>query len=401
MYIHIEKTLTSSSSTYRVRSFLGQGTFGTVVRCTRMSDMKTVAIKMIKNQGFYAEDAKEEVAILLKLKSLDSDKCNLVRWYQIRPIVQQITNALSHLKAVGIMHADLKMENVMFVNHQQEPYKVKVIDLGLACHMSAAKTGSYIQTCPYRSPEVILGLPLTGALDMCSLGCMAAFLYLSTLLYPGMYGYDMMRYIVDIQDCITSSWKLKTPERVRHETRIQPMETRRLKLRFLDAVLRHKRITHEDYADSAAKMNDVLLFVDMLKTMLELDAENFHPSKKVKRRCYASPTQNWIRSDVKKASVEGVRCRDVTIDHYRRLYYERMRDGKSSAGPSTSGSSTQTQTCTSPQTSQLGLKRKAADGEDVQPRKRSSVQFTSFTPAFGDPLPFLLADPLQCCQVGW
>nr|XP_020441996.1 homeodomain-interacting protein kinase 2-like [Monopterus albus]XP_020442006.1 homeodomain-interacting protein kinase 2-like [Monopterus albus] len=324
------------------------------------------------------------------------------------------------------MHADLKMENVMFVNHQQEPYKVKVIDLGLACHMSAAKTGSYIQTCPYRSPEVILGLPLTGALDMCSLGCMAAFLYLSTLLYPGMYGYDMMRYIVDIQgkppdllnlgcktnifferDCITSSWKLKTPERVRHETRIQPMETRRLKLRFLDAVLRHKRITHEDYADSAAKMNDVLLFVDMLKTMLELDAENFHPSKKVKRRCYASPanasssqdpmdlshpvphqrviahpsknsqTQNWIRSDVKKASVEGVRCRDVTIDHYRRLYYERMRDGKSSAGPSTSGSSTQTQTCTSPQTSQLGLKRKAADGEDVQPRKRSSVQFTS------------------------
>uniref|UniRef100_A0A3Q3K3L5 Protein kinase domain-containing protein n=1 Tax=Monopterus albus TaxID=43700 RepID=A0A3Q3K3L5_MONAL len=165
------ETLTSSSSTYRVRSFLGQGTFGTVVRCTRMSDMKTVAIKMIKNQGFYAEDAKEEVAILLKLKSLDSDKCNLVRWYQVfpdrghiclEPIVQQITNALSHLKAVGIMHADLKMENVMFVNHQQEPYKVKVIDLGLACHMSAAKTGSYIQTCPYRSPEVILGLPLTG-----------------------------------------------------------------------------------------------------------------------------------------------------------------------------------------------------------------------------------------------
>uniref|UniRef100_A0A3Q3KDD7 Protein kinase domain-containing protein n=1 Tax=Monopterus albus TaxID=43700 RepID=A0A3Q3KDD7_MONAL len=288
--VHVNIAVAKSLDLHQRKiSFLGQGTFGTVVRCTRMSDMKTVAIKMIKNQGFYAEDAKEEVAILLKLKSLDSDKCNLVRWYQeIRPIVQQITNALSHLKAVGIMHADLKMENVMFVNHQQEPYKVKVIDLGLACHMSAAKTGSYIQTCPYRSPEVILGLPLTGALDMCSLGCMAAFLYLSTLLYPGMYGYDMMRYIVDIQgkppdllnlgcktnifferDCITSSWKLKTPERVRHETRIQPMETRRLKLRFLDAVLRHKRITHEDYADSAAKMNDVLLFVDMLKTMLD------------------------------------------------------------------------------------------------------------------------------------
>uniref|UniRef100_A0A672S8U7 CRIB domain-containing protein n=1 Tax=Sinocyclocheilus grahami TaxID=75366 RepID=A0A672S8U7_SINGR len=28
-----------------------------------------------------------------------------------------------------------------------------------------------------------------------------------------------------------------------------------------------------------------------------------------------------------------------------------------------------------------------------------SLQF--FTPGFGDPLPFLLADPLQFCQVGW
>nr|XP_020465545.1 homeodomain-interacting protein kinase 2-like [Monopterus albus] len=546
--------LTSSSSTYRVRSFLGQGTFGTVVTCTRMVDMKTVAIKMIKNQGFYAEDAKNEVATLLKLKSLDSDKCNLVRWYQvfsdknhiclefehldkslydfmkeryfrpfllkeIRPIVQQIASALGHLKAVEIIHADLKMKNVMLVNHQQEPYKIKVIDFGLAHHVSAANIGSYIQTLPYRSPEVILGLPLTEALDMWSLGCIAAFMYLGTLLYPGRHEYDMMRYIVDIQgqppdhllnlghkthifferDCTTSSWKLKTPARVHRETGIQPMETRRLRLSSLDAILRHKRIIHEDYADSAAEMNDVLLFVDMLKAMLELDAakritpcqvtqhpfismrhlkslyplsnhvrscfemmvvcwnkaptpdkgkaacgllqegsrfkpqnlpshppaevqphcsnphpctssqttfsnesgmkrkvdhedltENDHPSKRVKHSqdptnlshpvpinahpSKDSQTQKWIRSEVKMASAEGVRSRCVTFDHYRRLYYERMRVGNSSAGPSTSGSSTQTQTCTSPQTSQSGLKRKAADVEDVQPRKKPSVQ---------------------------
>ncbi|XP_039977780.1 homeodomain-interacting protein kinase 1-like [Xiphias gladius] len=219
--------LASDSSFYLVQSFLGQGTFGKVVKCLRMTDMKTVAIKMIKIHGSNVKQTNEEVDVLLKLKSLDSDKCNLVRWYQvftdtghvclefehldkslsdfmkergfkplllkqIRPIILQLANALDHLKASGIIHADLKLENVMLVDHLQAPYRVKVIDFGLACDVSAAKLGSYIQTRPYRSPEIILGLPFTEAIDMWSLGCMAATLYLGTLLYPGMSQYDMV-----------------------------------------------------------------------------------------------------------------------------------------------------------------------------------------------------------------
>nr|XP_019946814.1 PREDICTED: homeodomain-interacting protein kinase 1-like [Paralichthys olivaceus] len=127
----------------------------------------------------------QEVAILKKLRSLDLDKQNIVQWYQfftdrehiclefehldkslfdfmteqnfrhlllkeIRPIVQQIAHALKHLKAVGFIHADLKLENMMLVDQQWEPFCVKVIDFGLACDVSAAKLGSYIQTRPYR-----------------------------------------------------------------------------------------------------------------------------------------------------------------------------------------------------------------------------------------------------------
>lgn len=158
---------------------------------------------------------------LTRLRSLDPDKCNLVRWHQvftdrghiclefehldksvfdfmkercyqplhlieIRPIAQQVfptacfstrtnslkiytceiilnifikrmtlitfqlANALNHLKAAGMIHADLKLENVMFVNHRQEPFRVKVIDFGLARTVSTARSGSYIQTCHYR-----------------------------------------------------------------------------------------------------------------------------------------------------------------------------------------------------------------------------------------------------------
>lgn len=38
----------------------------------------------------------------------------------------------------------------MLVNHQKQPYRVKVIDFSLACDTSAASMGSYIQSRSYR-----------------------------------------------------------------------------------------------------------------------------------------------------------------------------------------------------------------------------------------------------------
>lgn len=42
-----------------------------------------------------------------------------------------------------------------------------------------------------RSPEVFLGLPLTEAIDMWSLGCLCARLYLGVRLYCGKNEYEM------------------------------------------------------------------------------------------------------------------------------------------------------------------------------------------------------------------
>lgn len=42
-----------------------------------------------------------------------------------------------------------------------------------------------------RSPEVFLGLPLTDAIDMWSLGCLGARLYLGVRLYYGTNEYEM------------------------------------------------------------------------------------------------------------------------------------------------------------------------------------------------------------------
>ncbi|KAK9517641.1 hypothetical protein VZT92_022992 [Zoarces viviparus] len=350
--------LRSSFSEYLVESVVGQGAFGTVAKCRRIADRKTVAIKMMKNQN---QEAIAEVAVLLKLQFLDSDKCNLVRWYgsflsnehiclefehldrslsdlmvdrngkplhikEIRPIVQQLANALDHLKVARIIHADLKLDNIMLVNHAQEPFRVKVIDFGLAGEVSAARQGSYLQIHPYRSPEIILGLPFTEAIDMWSLGIVIATLYLGYLPFPGSNEYDMMRYIVETQgqppdtmltlgwktgryfqhNLTNSTWKLKTPEQFWRESGIRPQETMDETLGSLYDLVLIRAIGSKTNANGAAELSDVLHFVDLLNGMLQLDAaKRITPRQVLNHQFTSMCNMVWMHhfnSDVRSCS---------------------------------------------------------------------------------------------------
>jgi len=53
--------------------------------------------------------------------------------------------------------------------------------------------------CVSRAPEVLLGLPYSESIDMWSLGCVLAELYLGWPLYPGACEYDQIRYITQTQ----------------------------------------------------------------------------------------------------------------------------------------------------------------------------------------------------------
>ena len=107
----------------------------------------------------------------------------------------QVLTALMKLKQLGLIHADLKPENIMMVDPQRHPYRVKVIDFGSASHVSKAVPSTYLQSRYYRAPEIILGLPFNERIDMWSLGCVAAELFLGWPLYPGASEYDQIRYI--------------------------------------------------------------------------------------------------------------------------------------------------------------------------------------------------------------
>ncbi|XP_043928829.1 homeodomain-interacting protein kinase 1 isoform X3 [Protopterus annectens] len=322
--------LCSMTNSYEVLEFLGRGTFGQVAKCWKRSTNEIVAIKILKNHPSYARQGQIEVSILSRLSSENADEYNFVRSYEcfqhknhtclvfemleqnlydflkqnkfsplplkcIRPILQQVATALMKLKSLGLIHADLKPENIMLVDPARQPYRVKVIDFGSASHVSKTVCSTYLQSRYYRAPEIILGLPFCEAIDMWSLGCVIAELFLGWPLYPGASEYDQIRYISQTQglpaeyllsagaktsrffnretDSTYPLWRLKTPEEHELETGIKSKEARKYIFNCLDDMAQVNTPTDLEGTDMLAEKADRREYIDLLKKMLTIDAD--------------------------------------------------------------------------------------------------------------------------------
>ncbi|XP_059393097.1 homeodomain-interacting protein kinase 1 isoform X5 [Carassius carassius] len=322
--------LCSVSNSYEVLEFLGRGTFGQVAKCWKRGTSEIVAIKILKNHPSYARQGQIEVSILNRLSAENADEFNFVRSYEcfqhkghtclvfemleqnlydflkhskfsplplrhIRPILQQVATALMKLKSLGLIHADLKPENIMLVDPIRQPYRVKVIDFGSASHVSKASCSTYLQSRYYRAPEIILGLPFCEAIDMWSLGCVIAELFLGWPLYPGASEYDQIRYISQTQglppeyllsagtktsrffnkgpDSSYPLWRLKTPSEHEAEMGVKSKEARKYIFNCLDDMMQVNLPTHLEGTDMLAEKADRRELIDLLKRMLRLDAD--------------------------------------------------------------------------------------------------------------------------------
>ncbi|XP_057332415.1 homeodomain-interacting protein kinase 2 isoform X5 [Microplitis mediator] len=322
------EVLYSTTHQYEVLEFLGRGTFGQVVKCWKKGTNEIVAIKILKNHPSYARQGQIEVSILSRLSQENADEFNFVRAYEcfqhkshtclvfemleqnlydflkqnkfsplplkyIRPILQQVLTALLKLKQLGLIHADLKPENIMLVDPVRQPYRVKVIDFGSASHVSKAVCNTYLQSRYYRAPEIILGLPFCEAIDMWSLGCVVAELFLGWPLYPGSSEYDQIRYISQTQGLPTEHmlnnaskttkffyrdmdstypfWRLKTPEEHEAETGIKSKEARKYIFNCLDDIGQVNVPTDLEGGQLLAEKADRREFIDLLKRMLTMD----------------------------------------------------------------------------------------------------------------------------------
>ncbi|KAM4617524.1 homeodomain-interacting protein kinase 3 [Discoglossus pictus] len=324
------EVLCSVKNTYEVLDFLGRGTFGQVVKCWKRGTNEVVAVKILKNHPSYARQGQIEVGILARLSSENADEYNFVRAYEcfqhrnhtclvfemleqnlydflkqnkfsplplkvIRAILQQVATALKKLKSLGLIHADLKPENIMLVDPVRQPYRVKVIDFGSANHVSKTVCSTYLQSRYYRAPEIILGLPFCEAIDMWSLGCVITELFLGWPLYPGALEYDQIRYISQTQgvpgdhllnvgtktsrffsrepESQYPAWRLKTLEDHEAETGMKSKEARKYIFNSLDDVVHVNMVMDLDGSDLVAEKADRREFVGLLKKMLLIDAD--------------------------------------------------------------------------------------------------------------------------------
>lgn len=82
-------------------------------------------------------------------------------WKEILRLALEMLDALSHLHARGVLHRDLKSENVLLFNGEDKRPHVWLADLGLAnaSNQLAKKKGRVEGTPGYMAPEQKLGLP--------------------------------------------------------------------------------------------------------------------------------------------------------------------------------------------------------------------------------------------------
>lgn len=170
----------------------------------------------------------------------------------VRTLTSQLLISLHLLQETNVIHCDLKPENILLSQTQKTslssvvPKKVrtqdsshqvtregngiitststtmqtssnslnlisiKLIDFGSACYEDQ-KAFTYIQSRYYRAPEVLLGLPYTGAIDMWSLGCVCMEMFLGLPIFPGMSQHNQLcritKTIGDIPDMLIQSGK--------------------------------------------------------------------------------------------------------------------------------------------------------------------------------------------------
>uniref|UniRef100_A0A8C6S6M1 Protein kinase domain-containing protein n=1 Tax=Neogobius melanostomus TaxID=47308 RepID=A0A8C6S6M1_9GOBI len=195
-----------------------------------MGEGEMVALKAIKMCEYADYFVAREIYMMDKVSALEPDADNIIRFNkyfksadghhcmefelldlsvdnlmkrrrapfslnEIRPMAKDFLISLKGLRSVGVIHIDVKPDNVMCADQQNKPFRVKLIDFGVATLTERAKVGKIMQPLGYRAPEVALGLPLTEAVDMWSLGCCLLEWYLSVLPFPAESAYDHIQMI--------------------------------------------------------------------------------------------------------------------------------------------------------------------------------------------------------------
>ncbi len=113
----------------------------------------------------------------------------------VRSYTKQLLNALKHLAAHRIVHADIKLDNILVSSNFSS---VKLCDFGSAFLETDSDNDPtpYLVSRFYRAPEVILGLEYDHMIDLWSVAVSMAELFTGNVLFPGRTNNDMLHKIM-------------------------------------------------------------------------------------------------------------------------------------------------------------------------------------------------------------
>jgi serine/threonine-protein kinase len=101
-------------------------------------------------------------------------------WSRVRDIVAQICRALRAAHDKGIVHRDMKPENIFLIQREGRPEFVKILDFGIAKVMGLdpngprlTRTGMIFGTPEYMAPEQAEGKEADHRVDVYAVGCIA------------------------------------------------------------------------------------------------------------------------------------------------------------------------------------------------------------------------------------
>jgi len=214
------KINTVIAARYQILEYLGSAAFSTAVRCLDLATNKQVCVKIIRNRKDFFDQSLDEIKLLQYINAnIDPDEKNVLQLYdyfyhkehlfivcellrenlydfyrnakesgkesyftvdRLRKISKQLLIALEYVHSLDLIHADLKPENILVKSYSR--CEVKLIDFGSSC-FTKDHLSFYIQSRSYRAPEVILGMPYDQRIDIWSLGCILAELWVGKVLF--------------------------------------------------------------------------------------------------------------------------------------------------------------------------------------------------------------------------
>jgi serine/threonine-protein kinase PRP4 len=219
---------------YEVVASRGKGVFSTVVFAKDIkADDNIRAIKLIRSNDVMYRAGQKEIKIAHSLQDDDPhNKMHIIRllehfehkghlclvfepmYMNLREVLRQfgrgvginvqavaaygkqLFTALKHMKAHGIIHCDLKPDNIL-VNRQKN--LVRVCDLGSAMYLTEVEITPYVCSRFYRPPEVILGLAYDCQLDVWSMACVLYELFTGKIMFQGRSNNHMLKLMQEVK----------------------------------------------------------------------------------------------------------------------------------------------------------------------------------------------------------